>query len=231
MTKVKYSGLLGDHYLDEAYGNDFHLDVNKSGTKATFEDLDHHTKIVLSGENIEDGLGGLVSGTVDKITFTTKGGDVLATVDGDFQAKSISSTLFHKGVYAATELIFNGNDTFTGSGGDDFMWGFGGNDKLSGGEGYDVLRGGAGRDVLIGGGDYDVFMFATGDGKDVIKDFDASGGHGHQDLLYIPEKDQLKFTIESDKHGDAMLVFDSGDTLTLEGVAAKQLSADDFYPV
>ena len=74
-----------------------------------------------------------------------------------------------------------GADTLLGGDGDDKLDGGAGDDRLEGGEGRDILIGGAGQDVLIGGrgndvlygdGDGDTFVFALGDGYDVVKGFD-----------------------------------------------------------
>lgn len=64
-----------------------------------------------------------------------------------------------------------GNDRFYGSAGSDNFDGGGGNDVLSGGKGDDTLAGGQSNDQLIGGEGRDLFLFAKGDGIDVIRDF------------------------------------------------------------
>jgi Ca2+-binding RTX toxin-like protein len=68
------------------------------------------------------------------------------------------------------------NDALSGRGGDDTMVGDNGADTLNGGAGKDRLAGGAGQDRVTGGGDADIFVFAVGDGMDVITDFRASQG-------------------------------------------------------
>ncbi len=83
-----------------------------------------------------------------------------------------------------------GDDDIEGGSGDDNLFGRDGNDvldgerdddQLSGGEGADTLLGGRGDDELIGGEGDDVlvgergadsFVFAIGDGEDVIEDLD-----------------------------------------------------------
>jgi Ca2+-binding RTX toxin-like protein len=181
----------------------------------------------LTGENIKADDTGITSGSVDHITFNDENGKALVTVAGDFEAKEIYKVLATRGAQTAVQFVFDGNDTFTGSDGVDRLWGFDGNDRIDGGKGDDEIHGGHGRDVMTGGAGSDLFIFWPGDGKDVIKDFDASGGGNHQDYIYVPPEDH--FTIKADKDGDAMLVFDSGDTLTFEGVAKKQITMDDFY--
>lgn len=62
--------------------------------------------------------------------------------------------------------IANGND------GDDLIHGSSFSDQLTGGLGNDVIRGNAGADRMGGGSGRDTFEFRTGDGQDVIGDFD-----------------------------------------------------------
>lgn len=75
-----------------------------------------------------------------------------------------------------------GNDRLFGGSDDDILRGGDGNDRLNGGadddvlrghDGKDVLRGGAGRDKLFGGDGEDLFKFRTGDGVDIVKDFET----------------------------------------------------------
>ena len=81
-----------------------------------------------------------------------------------------------------------GNDLLSGGKGNDKLSGGAGNDSLSGDDGKDILRGGTGDDTLTGGtgndslwgnAGADTFIYATGDGKDIIYGFDDN------DLLKI----------------------------------------------
>jgi Ca2+-binding RTX toxin-like protein len=65
-------------------------------------------------------------------------------------------------------------DTMLGMGGSDILEGRGGNDTINGGTGNDRIVGGRGADTLAGGSGFDTFVFAAGDGRDVITDL-ASG--------------------------------------------------------
>jgi len=64
-----------------------------------------------------------------------------------------------------------GNDVIIGGMGDDVLWGEDGDDDLQGNMGSDRLVGGPGNDLLRGGTGADTYVYARGDGDDVIEDF------------------------------------------------------------
>ena len=66
----------------------------------------------------------------------------------------------------------SGNDYLYGKDGDDYIEGNKGADKLYGQNGNDTLWGGIGNDTLEGGAGADVFIYASGEGKDVISGFE-----------------------------------------------------------
>jgi len=61
------------------------------------------------------------------------------------------------------------NDIISGRGGNDTLFGLGGDDYIFGGRGRDTVIGGLGDDTLAGGRQADLYVFATGDGNDVIR--------------------------------------------------------------
>ncbi len=69
-------------------------------------------------------------------------------------------------------------DRLFGFAGDDTLTGGAGGDRLVGGDGNDILNGGTGIDVLTGGLGNDTFVFAPGDGTDVVFDFAAGSASG-----------------------------------------------------
>lgn len=73
----------------------------------------------------------------------------------------------------------DGKDTLSGGTGNDKLYGNAGNDSLVGGDGKDTLSGGAGNDKLWGDAGADTFIYAAGDGKDIIYGFE------NNDLLQI----------------------------------------------
>ncbi len=78
----------------------------------------------------------------------------------------------------------DGDDTLLGGAGDDSLYGGGGDDTLSGGAGNDIingdygddiLSGGPGRDTLSGGYGSDTYLYALGDGRTIINNYDSGG--------------------------------------------------------
>lgn len=114
-----------------------------------------------------------------------------------------------------------GNDLLLGGSGSDKLYGGGGHDTLSGGLGNDSLTsdggdvrliGGEGNDLLAGGSGVDVFVFALGDGKDTVKNFQ----HG-RDVLEFSGLTFDDLTIQAvgstvritDCHGDLVILADT----------------------
>jgi Ca2+-binding RTX toxin-like protein len=151
--------------------------------------------------------GGTITGIDIRIGSTTK---LIDITDLGLDAVEFG-TLLGAGSADLYDLIFEGNDTINGGGGNDRLKGFegddrlnggsgddrllgdagndilsggNGNDSLNGGAGEDVLRGGAGNDKLTGGADSDVFVFNTALGKtnvDSVRDFNVADDTIHLD--------------------------------------------------
>ncbi|MFP4043511.1 MAG: CAP domain-containing protein [Rhodosalinus sp.] len=122
-----------------------------------------------------------------------------------------------------------GADVAFGGAGDDTLRGGEGADRLYGGPDADRLEGGAGDDTLTGGGGADHFVFVTGTGNDVVRDFAAAGDlldlaglgtiAGFGDLL----TDHLSDT------APGALISAGADSILLEGVAASEIGAGLAY--
>ncbi|WP_306154224.1 choice-of-anchor L domain-containing protein [Roseovarius sp. MMSF_3281] len=129
-----------------------------------------------------------------------------------------------------------GNDNIVGSDGDDTI-------AFSTGAGADTIKGGAGNDVFdIGAGDGadDTIVLADGDGDDTITGFEApidngDGTFNGQDQLDLTglsdaggalvNTDDVTVTdTNGDGTGDAILQFPNGESITLIGVLASEVS-------
>jgi VCBS repeat-containing protein len=120
-----------------------------------------------------------------------------------------------------------GNDNITGSSHDDTLIGGAGIDTLTGGAGHDTLIGGTGNDELTGGSGLDSFVFAPGDGADIITDFSLT-----DDKLSLFGVDfGGDFDTWKQQHisltnaGETLIDFGGGNTITLHGVTGSLTSS------
>lgn len=99
----------------------------------------------------------------------------------------------------------SGNDSLFGGKGNDQLVGNAGDDFLNGDRDRDTLSGGDGLDTLTGGTEGDVFVLATGQGSDIITDFEVG-----IDFIQLP--DALSFNsirLQSSTNGQNTLILDS----------------------
>lgn len=166
-----------------------------------------------SGWDVIDGEGGN-----DKI-FGGRGNDEISGGEGnDWIAGGRDDDIIDGGA---------GRDDIRGGRGDDQIGGGEGNDHISGGRGDDLIVGGEGNDWLRGGSGDDVFLFATGDGHDVIRDFNrksddtlvlsVEGVTGFEEVLDAAHQGRLGTEIDF-----------GGDSIFLKGVRLDSLSEEDF---
>jgi len=137
-----------------------------------------------------------------------------------------------------------GADTISGLGEDDNLSGGVGSDTISGGDGNDAVDGGADADVLYGDAGFDlILMGATdtatgGSGSDtfvinsdatsvVISDFDLTDPLERIDLRAIAAATDFSALTITNVSGFARVTV-GGVKITLSGVTAAQLSANDF---
>lgn len=156
-------------------------------------------------------------------TLTVTNAD-LTTINADAAIKTINASTRTKAIKITGNTLANtircgsGTDTVYGGAGNDSIFGNAGSDSLSGGSGNDTLIGGKGDDTLIGGLGKDVFVYADGDGNDVIKDYTAG-------------QDKIKLTsgsIESSSVKGSDVVFKIGSgSITLKNAKGKEITITD----
>jgi Ca2+-binding RTX toxin-like protein len=125
----------------------------------------------------------------------------------------------------------SGSDTLKGAAGDDVLRGDKGNDKINGNGGVDMIYGGKGKDTLSGGGGADTFIFAKGDGKDTITDFQAKGAHHDKvDLSGLHAVDDFKDlkAHHFEDHGKDVWIDAGKDVLIIKHVEIHDLIKADF---
>ncbi|KPA22249.1 RTX-I toxin determinant A from serotypes 1/9 [Shimia sp. SK013] len=124
----------------------------------------------------------------------------------------------------------NGSDILDGGDGDDMLFGGNGFDLLEGGVGDDVLAGQVGNDTLTGGVGADIFEFRTGDGLDVITDF--NGGEGDQisfrDITDIADFDDLISNHLIQSGNNTVIWIDDNHNITLVNTDLADLTAEHF---
>lgn len=74
--------------------------------------------------------------------------------------------------------VISGFENVIGSDGTDYITGDIRANRITGGAGFDILRGGAGNDTLSGGGNGNQFVMQSGDGRDIVTDFDTESAGG-----------------------------------------------------
>jgi Ca2+-binding RTX toxin-like protein len=125
------------------------------------------------------------------------------------------------GTYAANGYGNTLANVITGNGAANSLVGGAGADTLIGGAGADTLTGGLGDDSLTGGSGADVFVFAKGDGHDVITDF----GNG-ADVLNLSSYLNAGYTPTLVLSGsDTLVQFSTGEYVRLIGVLPSQLTS------
>lgn len=126
-----------------------------------------------------------------------------------------------------------GSDTLSGRGGSDKLYGEGGNDALYGGTSRDILWGGAGADTLDGGRGHDVlsggsggdeFVYATGGGRDRIRDFED----GVDTLALSVRAESAAETLDYARNtaSGVLFDFDDGGRLFVQGMTKASLADD-----
>ena len=131
---------------------------------------------------------------------------------------------------ASNDKLFgdNGNDLLWGGAGNDSVSGGAGNDKLFGDASADTLNGGKGNDTLTGGNGNDVFVYANGDGNDVITDYTAK-----QDKIRLTSgsisSSSLKGSDVVLKIGSGSITVKSGKNKSITVVDSKGKSTSKVY--
>lgn len=249
MAKIVYgSGLGNGGIIPDFYDADLDLlDGSSTAERVVFKDTGNgNDRMVITGSGFQwqEGSDVIGFGTIKGINFTDASGDVsYMKISGlDMEVGFFNEAYANDGIGGVMALLMRGADTITGSDNADYITANAGADLVRGGKGADVIRGGSqadrlygdagnddiwgnrGSDRMWGGTGSDDFTFVTGDGKDTIGDFDATGGGNKQDYLRL--LGGVEFTIA--KSGDDLVLdFGGGDTLTLLDVRRSDFSRSD----
>ncbi len=155
--------------------DDMTVKVVGSDTVISFTDGDSITIRNFTGLT-KDAIIGAVAAQTPTPTPTpapAAGGEIKATEKADVvHGGSAADRIYGLG---GNDALFggDGNDVLYGRADNDTLYGEAGRDNLMGDAGNDVLVGGKGDDIMNGGAGIDRFVFAKGDGKDVISGFEG----------------------------------------------------------
>jgi len=221
--------------------------------------LDQSARVVSAYFYGHGGDDVITAGAADDFIFGGTGNDTSNGNGGDDQILDLFGDDTLNGD-AGEDILISGADAATQNGGgegDVLLGGFGG-DVLNGGSGgdiiigdaasnrlggNDIINGGAGNDLLEGGIGADTFIFATGDGNDVIGEIAFNAADPTTSSIIASDFDPLIDRVDFDGFGytDASEIFaaitmvggsavfsDSGTTITFFGVDESELLADTF---
>lgn len=158
----------------------------------------------LDGESGDDQLFGGVG--ADNLQGRD-GNDILdGGADNDSLSGGLGDDMLYGQVGADNLFGDEGSDRLEGGAGNDYLSGGSGADILLGGDGDDQLGGDAGDDLLVGGLGDDKYVYASGQGVDVIDNSD-----GGFDGLFFTDvaQDRLSFTRDGD---DLVILVDDDAT-------------------
>jgi Ca2+-binding RTX toxin-like protein len=196
-------------------------------------------------ENLTGGSGNdwLEGNGADNILQGRAGQDHLDGGNGsdtaDFTDRNYISWLVDLAAGTATAVAGgSGTDTLTNienvatSGGSDTLYGDNNANVLLGGDGSDTLDGRGGTDAMDGGPGDDTFIYALGNGTDIIANFVTGPGNVDEiDLRQITSIHSLADVLARTTQINpttVMITFGPGDTLMLQNVNWGNVSADDF---
>ena len=197
-------------------GNDVILTIGNSANTIRLKNAKNKavTFIDEDGEEIEtityrDTKNWVLSNT-DESEITAEADTV--TINSSSRTKAIEIT-----GNAKANKILGGSaaDTLYGGAGNDSIVGNAGSDKLYGDAGNDTLNGGKGNDTLTGGAGNDVFLYASGEGADVIADYEVG-----KDKIRITSGAITKSAVSGT---DVILAVDS-NSITIKGMKGKKLT-------
>ncbi|MFG3595137.1 Ig-like domain-containing protein [Bradyrhizobium sp. RDI18] len=145
-------------------------------------------------------------------------GTVTTAADGTWSFKTSSAVSDAVHTYTAKQIDSSGQVVGTSG------------SALLGSTGSNTLKSTSGNDILVGGGQADTFVFAANFGRDVIKDFVASGTV--QDTIQFSKNvfDNFASVLShASQVGQDIVISTGSDTLTLKNTKLSALSGQDFH--
>ena len=231
-----YMLITGTNKKDYIYNSGNYCDIAARGGN---DSIDNYNGDYAS---INGGSGNDSIYAYDNDQATILGGSGKDTIRGSYYSSKIYGGSGNDYMYITGSYLSN---TVDGGSGNDVVFAYGGTLKggdgndlvmvdyysyyeesvLTGGNGKDTLWGGYGNDTLSGGAGKDVFIFADGDGNDVIKDYQAGkdsisfrDSYGYAlDASYIYYEYSGKDVILSSNSGSLTIKKGKGKTIKING--------------
>jgi Ca2+-binding RTX toxin-like protein len=227
-------------FVDTFYGNDNRNQLYGNRGDNLYGFGGNDDVALSSAASIVDGGSG-----IDLLALDSSGGWLMPDSNNDGFAEAAPSATSGWVVNLAAGTIVDGygntgnvtgienvdgsalSDSIVGDALSNALKGNDGNDALVGGKGDDFLYGGNGDDVLTGSQGRDWLVIETSSGDDRISDLSRSS---HDTILFdastgVTSLSQLVFTQVG---SDTLVTWGTSDSLLVEGVKPKQLSASDF---
>ncbi|MBQ4855820.1 calcium-binding protein [Rhodanobacter sp. B2A1Ga4] len=161
------------YYFRNDGASDYRLDEIRFADGTTWNIEAVKAMVLVAGNGNDDIYGyetdDVIVGSADNDWLVGRGGN--DTISGGAGADSLSGDDGND-----TLSGDDGNDSLSGGAGNDVLYGGTGDDRLAGGDGNDRLTGGTGSDYLTGDAGNDTYVFARGDGRDTIYNYDAGVG-------------------------------------------------------
>jgi Bacterial Ig-like domain/Tryptophan-rich Synechocystis species C-terminal domain/Right handed beta helix region len=213
----------------QSYENIFHQDLNGDHTIGVpGSPSGPGSAASISITSLTDSSQGLVTlkGTADALSQvklfdgTTAVGTVKAAADGTWSYTSSSAVSDTTHTYKAQELDSSGHVVATSG------------NAILGSSGANTLTSTGGNNLFVGNGHPDTFVFAANFGKDVITDFNAGSGRGHDVIQFSKSvfdnfADVLSHATQSGQN--VVIADDVGNSLTLNNVKLAALDKHDFH--
>lgn len=207
--------LYGGAGSDSLYGNE--------GSDITYGNQD--ADAIYGGAGIDALYGGKGNDTIIGGSAVADGADSSDTIWGGESNDLIYGNAGNDLIIGGTSLVdpFDGADTIYAGSGDDTVYSNGGDD---------VLYGNAGNDALYAGAGNNIYAFNINDGADTIMQFSAPGIDAGDMVffsaaLFASAAGALAAT--SYNESGAVIILANGSSITMLGVTAWSLTANDFF--
>ncbi|UWU23038.1 hypothetical protein N2601_08860 [Rhizobium sp. CB3060] len=192
---------VGEQIVDGGAGDDV---LVVSGARSDYT-LSAETDQLISIEN-QAGTS-IIATNVEWIRFEDESGTQIGLVNVDHLLASEGKNLIEGSA---------GTDVLVGSTGADAIFASDGGDTVDAGSGDDLIDGGLGNDDLKGGVGSDTYLYASGDGSDVIDDDVSFLDAGNVDVLKLTNLSRSDVALSRDGDNLKVTINSTGAVITID---------------